>query len=147
MKKFTAQATTVEEAVDIALSDLKITREESNIVIEEEGRKGFLGIGQKDAVVTVSVKESNEVSPIEELNLLSKNDSVDGATLKEETTVLTEPLEDISSVASPQAVSREQKTEEITQLSEEDINNIVEDYIAATTTSSRHIIAPLHSKL
>lgn len=137
MKKFTAQATTVEEAVDIALSALKITREESNIVIEEEGRKGFLGIGQKDAVVTVSVKESNEVSPIEELNLLSKNDSVDGATLKEETTVLTEPLEDISSVASPQAVSREQKTEEISQLSEENIN-ISEDDINSIDEQAIH---------
>ena len=36
---------------------------------------------------------------------------------------------------------------DVSTLSEEDINNIVEDYIAATTTSSRHIIAPLDSKL
>lgn len=36
---------------------------------------------------------------------------------------------------------------DVSTLSEEDINNIVEDYIAATTTSSRHIIAPLDNKL
>ena len=36
---------------------------------------------------------------------------------------------------------------DVSTLSEEDINNIVEDYIAATTTSSRHIIAPLDNTL
>jgi hypothetical protein len=36
---------------------------------------------------------------------------------------------------------------DISTLSEEEINNIVEDYIAATTISSRHIIAPLDKTL
>lgn len=50
-------AKNVDEAVLAALSELGVTREEVNVEVIEEGSKGFLGIGAKDAVVRVTLKE------------------------------------------------------------------------------------------
>lgn len=55
--KYIAQATTQEEAIIKGLNALGISRDEAEITIEEPGKKGFLGIGQKDAVVIVERKE------------------------------------------------------------------------------------------
>ena len=50
-------AKTVDEAINAALRELNITRDEAEIEILEEGSKGFLGfIGAKDAVVKVKKK-------------------------------------------------------------------------------------------
>lgn len=46
-------AKTVDEAVELALKELGIAREEAEISVIEEGSKGFLGFGAKDAVVRV----------------------------------------------------------------------------------------------
>ena len=131
MKKFTAQAVTIEEAISIALSALQISREESEIIIEEEGRKGFLGIGQKDAVVTVTAKESKQVSPIEELDLFPENEHQ--TTLKEEDDLpAEEPVEisrEIPQTPETQPLSMEENEADTSmqtddELSEDDINAI-----------------------
>lgn len=63
MKKVTAFAKTVEEAVAKALHQLQATREQVHIRIIEEPSKGLFGIiGSKPAVVEVEMK----VDPIEE---------------------------------------------------------------------------------
>ena len=131
MKKFTAQAVTIEEAISIALSALQISREESEIIIEEEGRKGILGIGQKDAVVTVTAKESKQVSPIEELDLFPENEHQ--TTLKEEDDLpAEEPVEisrEIPQTPETQPLSMEENEADTSmqtddELSEDDINAI-----------------------
>lgn len=63
--KYTAQATTTEEAIDKGLRALGIKKEEAEISVSQESKKGFLGLGQKDAVVVV--KRKNAKSAIEEL--------------------------------------------------------------------------------
>ncbi len=55
--KYIAQAPTQEEAIIKGLNALGITRDEATIKVEEPGKKGFFGIGQKDAVVVVERKE------------------------------------------------------------------------------------------
>ena len=50
-------AKTKEEAIELALSELGLTEDEVEIEVIEEGTKGFLGIGGKDAVVKVSYEE------------------------------------------------------------------------------------------
>lgn len=49
-------AKSVDEAIEAALLELNISKEEADITIVDEGSKGFLGLGAKDAVVSVSVK-------------------------------------------------------------------------------------------
>ncbi len=48
----------VDTAVDLALKELKITRDEAEIEVLEESSNGFLGIGSKLARVRVTVKET-----------------------------------------------------------------------------------------
>ncbi len=57
--EFTGQ--TVEEAIELGLSDLGVTREQVEVTVVDEGRSGFLGIGNREAVVQMRVKESTSV--------------------------------------------------------------------------------------
>ena len=50
----------VETAVELALKDLKIDREDAEIEVLEESSSGFLGIGSKLAKVRVSVKGNQD---------------------------------------------------------------------------------------
>ena len=52
------RAKSVENAVELALAELGVTRDKVNVEIIDEGSKGFLGIGAKDAVVNVTLKEA-----------------------------------------------------------------------------------------
>lgn len=80
-EKYTAQAASQEEAINKGLNALGITKEEAIITVEEAGKKGFLGFGQKDAVVVIERKEKiNLVDELltNELNL-KKEKSVEPA--------------------------------------------------------------------
>ena len=46
----------IDEAVELALRDLKLTRDDVDITVLEEPSKGFLGIGSKLAKVRVEPK-------------------------------------------------------------------------------------------
>lgn len=54
MNKYTAQAETINEAIQKALKELGITKKEASIEIIDQGRKGIFKIGKKDAIVTVT---------------------------------------------------------------------------------------------
>lgn len=56
MSSIVKSAKTVQLAIELALDELDILREQAEIEILEEGSNGFLGIGAKDAVVKVSLK-------------------------------------------------------------------------------------------
>jgi len=56
------RAKNVETAVELALSELGVTRDKVDVEIIEEGSKGFLGIGAKEAVVKVTLK--NAAKPV-----------------------------------------------------------------------------------
>lgn len=45
---------TVDEAIQLALAELKVTRNEVTVKIIDEGRKGIFGFGSKPAVVSVT---------------------------------------------------------------------------------------------
>lgn len=63
MKQVTATGTTVDEAVKSALRDLKAKRDQVEISIVDEGKRGILGIfGARPAIVKVTLK----IDPIEE---------------------------------------------------------------------------------
>ena len=53
-------AKTKEEAIELALAELGVSIEDVEVEVVEEGSKGFLGLGSKDAVVRVSCNETSE---------------------------------------------------------------------------------------
>ena len=65
---------TVEEALEAALKELNLTKEEVDYTVLVEPKKGFLGFGKKEAKIlvtpkadTISLKaENKEDSPVEE---------------------------------------------------------------------------------
>ncbi|MFF3103290.1 RNA-binding cell elongation regulator Jag/EloR [Viridibacillus arvi] len=57
MKQITQMGATVEEAISIALKELDLTREQVEIEILQEGKKGFLGFGSRKANVRVTEKQ------------------------------------------------------------------------------------------
>ena len=65
----------VETAVELALKDLKIDREDAEIEVLEESSSGFLGIGSKLAKVRVSVKGNQDAE--EESNGKATFDDID----------------------------------------------------------------------
>jgi len=73
--------TNVDEAVRLALIDLKLTIDEVEVIILEEPSKGFFGIGSKLAKVRVEKRTSKKEKP----NETSKGESIKKETLKKET--------------------------------------------------------------
>lgn len=53
--------TSIEEAVRLALEDLKLTRDDVDVIVLEEPSKGFFGIGSKLAKVRVVKRKQEEV--------------------------------------------------------------------------------------
>ena len=97
MDKYVAQGATTQAAIEEGLQKLGISREEAIIDIQSEGRKGFLGIGQKDAIVTVRRKESNKFDQVlAEATDLSIDKSVKEVPTNESlsATVLTEAMDE-----------------------------------------------------
>jgi len=58
-KKVEKQGKTVQEAVELALAELKVDISEVEIEVIDEGGKGFLGLGNKTAKVVVSLKTTD----------------------------------------------------------------------------------------
>ena len=56
-------AKTVEEAIELGLAELGLTREQADVEVVNPGRSGLLGLGAQDAVVRVSQSEAE--SPAE----------------------------------------------------------------------------------
>lgn len=57
MKQTTQIGATVEEAISLALQKLGHSREQVDVEVLQEGKKGFLGFGARNAEVRVTVKE------------------------------------------------------------------------------------------
>jgi spoIIIJ-associated protein len=70
VKEVTATAQTVEEAVHLALAQLNVSKERAEIIVVDEGKKGFLGIfGARPAIV----KAKLIYNPIEEAEKFLKS--------------------------------------------------------------------------
>lgn len=70
MKQITATGQNVNEAVESALAQLKTTKDRTEILIIDEGKKGIFGIfGSRPAIVQVTVK----ADPIEEAKIFLVN--------------------------------------------------------------------------
>ncbi|MFK5676796.1 RNA-binding cell elongation regulator Jag/EloR [Ligilactobacillus sp. LYQ60] len=76
---------TVDEAVAAGLAQLKCTRDEVTVTVVTAGKRGFLGIGRQDAVVTMEVREQPQ-APTQEAQepVAEKQQAADEAQLQEE---------------------------------------------------------------
>lgn len=77
MSSVVKSAKTAEKAIELALQELDILREEAEIEILEAGSNGFFGIGAKDAVVKVSEKFTPDIKAKEFLNDIFSNMGMD----------------------------------------------------------------------
>lgn len=73
MKQLTQIGATTQEAISLALQKLGKTREQVDVEVLQEGKKGFLGFGARSAEIRVTVKEVLipivETEKAEQLNL------------------------------------------------------------------------------
>lgn len=84
MKEVTASGQTVEEAVQSALEQLNMTKDQVEIEIIDEGKKGFLGIfGAARAVVKVKEKKNQILEAENFLHDIAKNMGVEVVLSKE----------------------------------------------------------------
>ncbi|NME06108.1 RNA-binding cell elongation regulator Jag/EloR [Psychrobacillus sp. BL-248-WT-3] len=73
MKQITQTAPTKEEAINVALKKLEVSREDVSITVVEEGKKGFFGFLSKPAVVEVTVlKKENPVDQVLEEKIVEE---------------------------------------------------------------------------
>lgn len=72
------EAETVEEAIDIALTELDTTREQVNIIIINEPTKGILSFGAKPAKVRATLKEDITTAPETVLREILTRIGIDG---------------------------------------------------------------------
>ena len=59
------RAKNVNDAVKLALEELGVSEDKVTVEVIDEGAKGFLGLGARDAVVKVTVKEDNKAKKTE----------------------------------------------------------------------------------
>ena len=56
------RAKNVETAIDLALAEMGVTRDKVEVKVIDEGTKGFLGLGAKEAVVEVTLKQEKKTA-------------------------------------------------------------------------------------
>ena len=69
MTTMTRRAATVEEAIEAALQTLGVSRDKVKVEVLHQGRKGFFGIGSKEAEVKITVIEIIEPTINNETNV------------------------------------------------------------------------------
>jgi|GEM_PF-4977682 len=69
----------VEKAIQKGLRQLQLTQDDVEIEVIDEGKKGLFGFGQKDAVVSITVKEiiEQEEVVVEEVEVSLEKDKFD----------------------------------------------------------------------
>ena len=70
-------AKSIDEAVELALTELGIEKENAEIEIVQEPSKGFLGIGAKDAVVKVTAKKDEKPAKTEKKQKAEKSETAE----------------------------------------------------------------------
>ena len=123
----------VQDAIDKALKELKVSAEQVTVDILEEGKKGFLfGFGSKDAKVRVTVKE--DVAPVEKPA---------EKTLEEATEEAKEALKNLT-VAAADAMNR--KAEEFKAEAAEKVEEIKTEAAAKAEVIKNEAAAKLEEK-
>lgn len=85
MNQLTQSGATVNEAISLALQKLGKTRDQVEVEVLQEGKKGFLGFGARAAEVRVTIKEDVRAVIEDEEDKIMESASQPDLSLKEET--------------------------------------------------------------
>lgn len=158
MKQITQIGATVNEAVSLALQKLGKTRDQVDVEVLQEGKKGFLGFGARAAEVRVTVKEDVR-EMIEEDNKPQPNEPVEEQrtaveTPTDEQVVESEPVHVVNGEEPVQVANDDQpKTQEQDPIEEAKayLTNIalemgIQDLQIHTESEGKHILFKLESE-
>nr|WP_106782060.1 RNA-binding cell elongation regulator Jag/EloR [Lysinibacillus timonensis] len=156
MKQLTQLGATVEEALQLALQKLGTTRDQVDVEVLQEGKKGFLGFGAKQAKVRVTLKEqelkAEMTSDIQSTNVLKPIEkSVEPSNLEKEA-VKIEPVvtsEALNTIVLNESIV-EQKEDPI-EKTKEYLTNIakemgIHDLSVRTESTSKRLMIKLESE-
>ena len=117
MKQLTQIGATTQEAISLALQKLGKTREQVDVEVLQEGKKGFLGFGARSAEVRVTVKEV-QVRPTTEMPIIAEPGEVATGQLNEQKVV--DDVEKLSSQVSEQPMDIEAIQQVVTEVKKEE---------------------------
>ena len=104
-------AKTVDEAIEKGLIELGLTRSEVEIEVLEEAKSGFLGLGQKDAMV--KIKEKEDISSfVRDILYDGQKEEKKEEVLEEKEEVKAQPKEEVIVEATGKADFEEEVVEE-----------------------------------
>ncbi|MGE7676206.1 RNA-binding cell elongation regulator Jag/EloR [Lysinibacillus sp. NPDC094403] len=118
MKQLTQIGATTQEAISLALQKLGKTREQVDVEVLQEGKKGFLGFGARSAEVRVTVKEV-QVRPTIEAEKAEQQKTtqfVEPTVIDDVETISSQVSGQSSDIEAVQQVVEEQKEEEETSV-------------------------------
>lgn len=150
MKQLTQIGATTQEAISLALQKLGKTREQVDVEVLQEGKKGFLGFGARSAEVRVTVKEVQVptiesdnaqlqvVTVVDDVETLSSQVSEQPSEMKEVQQVVKEQDEDGDS-ANPIEEAKAYLSSIAEQLA-------IHDLEIATTREGKYVLFQLKSE-
>lgn len=97
MKQITQTGASTEEAISLALQKLGTTRNQVEIEVLQEAKKGFLGFGSKPAEVRLTVKEVEEDKSlsVEEVDELNKEQVDETTTIQSDKVETKQQIEEV----------------------------------------------------
>lgn len=162
MKQLTQRAATVELAIESALQDLGVTRDEVEVQVVENGRKGFLGFGAKQAEVHVAVVEKSKpdskpvVTPVTEPAQTLADDDIEPSPVTKTPEVVQQPKakaepvmveEDAKEIQETKIYNEKEAIEETKRYIEEMAEGMgIEDLVITYQTKGKYINFQLESE-
>ena len=140
MNQTTQLGATVEEAISLALQKLGASRNEVDVEVLQEGKKGFLGFGARPAEVRVTVKEVDSIIEKSEESHQTESDNI---AVKE---VVVDNIE-----SEDEAVSEKQQEEDPVEAAKSYLVDIakelgIEDLQIKAVTEGKNILLKLESE-
>ena len=132
-KEYTAKS--VEEALEKALNEMFLTREDIDYEVVQQPYKGFLGFGQKDAVVRVSKKVIDEVKETAKIETVKEEKAEPAVVEKAEKTETAVEVKTAETVETVQEAAVEEIADETEEFSADMYEENSDEYVQEEAVS------------
>ncbi|MFC5601659.1 RNA-binding cell elongation regulator Jag/EloR [Sporosarcina koreensis] len=150
MKKITRKGATVDAAVEAALRELNVTRNEVDVEIIDAGKKGFLGFGAREAEVTITVKETvkQAVNEPEENKEAIQEETMEPAIEEAPVVVPIEPMTQTIEVEAKEPIASDEQAINETKAYVTDIANAmgIDDLVVKHEMDGKYLSFQLESE-